>query len=383
MMHRMKYSFSSLLCLLIVMGLASCKPKLDRKIRHLETKLEQTADPKEFAETAMQLHRLYSLYQIEHPGDTSHLLDWAELARKGRENEIAVKCYDQYLNIHKDPSVFELRGNAKLQLGFFEDAAQDYHTAANRVKYPANRKRLLQLYQYNAGLDSLLEQINDELDENINIPENRLSRAGIFLHNGHPNAAKYDIDQVLQQYPDHIEAWYFLALLKKQYNDYTGSLEDLKRYFELAGENHSYRSKARDLQNEINRRIKLAELESRLGKNPDNYTDFLEMGRLYFDLKEYRAASETFTRAVRLRPDSLLGWLYRGQAHIQLGRLGQAMQDLHKALESDPENLSAHNLKAYVHLLRGESELVRKEVEWIREHKGEVLDILDQYLDEQ
>ena len=65
---------------------------------------------------------------------------------------------------------------------------------------------------------------------------------------------------------------------------------------------------------------------------------FLNFARL----KEFDRAIEVAERLTREYPSSPQGYAWLSFAHAQLGRRGEAIRALERALELDPENAQAH-----------------------------------------
>ncbi|MBE7410885.1 MAG: tetratricopeptide repeat protein [Leptospiraceae bacterium] len=84
--------------------------------------------------------------------------------------------------------------------------------------------------------------------------------------------------------------------------------------------------------------------------NPDSaYANFL-LGLNYLGLEKYKESIHALTNAFALESKNSLYVFYRGTAYDKKGDLPNALTDLQKAIELDPNNSNAHNYLGYLYL---------------------------------
>ena len=72
------------------------------------------------------------------------------------------------------------------------------------------------------------------------------------------------------------------------------------------------------------------------------YSIYIRLGITYLNRKSWEDAKNTFDKAVELRPDSSIGWLGLGQAHLQLGQLKESeeafnLSSIYNPLSHEPQ----------------------------------------------
>ncbi len=85
-------------------------------------------------------------------------------------------------------------------------------------------------------------------------------------------------------------------------------------------------------------------------------TEFHFRGEARFERKEYAAAIEDFTQAIKLRPDFSKSLMFRGFALEVLGELERAIADFTKAMEIEPLAGVPYSARARVRLTKGDSD---------------------------
>lgn len=380
-------SFRNIIFYLSLSGMlfiSSCGEEQRRKnIRELEKQFRTTDAPAKKSELANILHKEYSLYHLDHENDTSFLLKWADMAIAGKEFKQARWIYDQYISIQKsNPDVFEQRGRLNALSGYFAQAGEDFQTAASLIDNQNAKNRLREFALTYKHSDSVINAAEEKLREGIDIEKNTLKRANELIKMKQLAAARYDIEYVLETNRKNASAYYLMAKLQYEAGDLKKASEMIDNYNKLETSGDIFLSAATRLEKLIQEKTELAAIQNRLQNNAMSYEDLVEAGTISFRLKKYNNANEYFNKLISQYPDSTLGYLYRGQVNLQTGKLDKAMNDIKIVLSKKPGNISAHNLKAYIHLLRKEFNKLEQEVEFIRSKDGAPLEILEKTLEE-
>lgn len=113
-------------------------------------------------------------------------------------------------------------------------------------------------------------------------------------------------------------------------------------------------------------------------KHPDDYRAFHELGFCYTRLRLNRSALESYHKALELKPGYAPTLLNIGTLYYYLREYNKSAYYLEKAVEADPENVTAHlNLGTTYAMLRKYQEAI-DQVEKARELSGGKDDFADE-----
>lgn len=124
--------------------------------------------------------------------------------------------------------------------------------------------------------------------------------AVLLINMGKKDVAAGWIKTIIDENPDDLESYAFLANLYASMDEY-------------------------DKAEEIYRNI--------LAKNPEDYDNMLLLGALYARQKKFDKARETLEKLVRLNPESFVGYHYLAKIYMETGKLDKAQQAFGQALE--------------------------------------------------
>lgn len=85
---------------------------------------------------------------------------------------------------------------------------------------------------------------------------------------------------------------------------------------------------------------KLAQLDRRAGRDPNNPEIFFEKGKVEYELQQCNSALDSFNQAVDLNSKKPEYLYYRAKLYKDVGRNTKAKWDLIQALELDPTDLT-------------------------------------------
>lgn len=105
------------------------------------------------------------------------------------------------------------------------------------------------------------------------------------------------------------------------------------------------------------RRRRIHQMEAEVAANP-SAGNLEDLGDLYLDNKNYRAAKELFDKAISRRTDSAHPFYRRGQAELALGMNAEALADLEEVVRRDPKHdlLRGQGLLAHAYALNGNAD---------------------------
>lgn len=379
-------SYGLIAMLVLASLLYSCGKSGDvARISALEERMITAQDPIEKSELANLLHREYALYHLHNEKDTLFLMRWAKMAEEGREYEQAIEIYSMLLErAPASPGVYAGRGRLHAGLGYYGEAAADYGRAGSLLPGIDSAKR--REYEYLSGfyyrVDSVISRESQLIAAGNDPRGHLLNRAEQYSDCGYYSAAVADIRQVLESDSTYARAHYLMAVTYMASGDYEHGRQAFETYFSIADPADENFIKAGEQQQRLEQLVLLKTLERDLASEPYAYENLIDAAVTAFRLKKYSEAMVYATRLSESFPDSVFGYLYRGQVNIQTGNLAHALDDMDRVLELEPSNISARNLKGYVLFLRKEFGLLQQEISEIMSRGGEVLEILRPYAED-
>lgn len=95
-----------------------------------------------------------------------------------------------------------------------------------------------------------------------------------------------------------------------------------------------------------------AAYEKALERDPDAPAPHVNLGTLYFHLKQWKQAEAHYRAAIALRPRYALAWFNLGNLHDELRDPDRALECYLKALDADPQFADAHYNAALIYQSR-------------------------------
>ena len=86
------------------------------------------------------------------------------------------------------------------------------------------------------------------------------------------------------------------------------------------------------------------------------YSQHLEEGKKYFNIKQWSKAGTAFEKAIKVNPKNPDGYYHRGKTHFFLKFYNLALRDFNKALELEPDSYSVILARANVFVIWKEHE---------------------------
>jgi tetratricopeptide (TPR) repeat protein len=94
--------------------------------------------------------------------------------------------------------------------------------------------------------------------------------------------------------------------------------------------------------------------------------DFIKSGNAAYKQKDYKKAIADFTEAIRLNPNSTIGYVSRGQIYewkkLTKEDLDKAIADYTQSIQLDPNHFNSYIYRARVYYEKSEYKLVREDV---------------------
>lgn len=276
----------------------------------------------------------------------------AEQAYKTGDWDSFISNMELILDLEPDSAdIHYLIGEAYRFKGEFTNALSAYKEAKNLAPEFAApylgeaRVRLMNDPGYNA--EKLLDNAI-ELDPNYG--EAYLERARFFISHRDPEAAIVDLNRAAALMPSSSDVYLayasaYLALgenesaLEAAEKAYTLDITALPVY-EMLGQLY--------LENEQYQRA-VESLEVYVVYDQENALVLARLGQAYYEIGEYESAVNALDRATTINRTGLRRFLlYRGLAHLELGDIDQAVEDLEDGKDADDESFDAN-----LALLRG------------------------------
>ena len=81
-----------------------------------------------------------------------------------------------------------------------------------------------------------------------------------------------------------------------------------------------------------------------LGKNPKSAEGYVALGRVQFDLKDYKKAKASFTQALSINPSNMLAYEMRAMCHLKFKEDSLVFSDINQILSENPKHKRARNI---------------------------------------
>lgn len=347
-----------------------------RQIEKLESQFHNTAELDQKTKLANRLHKLYSLYYLEE-GDTLFLRSWANLAKQGGEYEEARKIYHNLIKGQAhDASLYLNLSKVNKRLGYIRAAACCDSVAATILLDSREKTYYSQRAERYHKLASRIESAAKAIEIGIDQHRYKLLRAHAYLNLELHDAALYDIQEVLDNDSTNTYGHYLMASVLYDQERNRFALKAIDSYRKHASLNDSLNDRIDELAQSIAFDEQFENLHRKINQGKTTYEELIRLGRKAFERERVNASKLIFNRLITAYPDSIFGYLYRGQLYIKMGLLDKAENDLKKGLKLNPDNISTHNLLGYTYLLKKEYGSMEKEVEKVLALGGEPLEIL-------
>lgn len=195
--------------------------------------------------------------------------------------------------------------------------------------------------------DSALENTDNALLLNNNNSLAHAVRGWAMGRKGDYLPAEAELRKAIEIDPGNALAYaYYAEVLAQQQTDNKGDLTTIDKMIEMsrkAQQNgpdlmETHRSRGLVLEVTSNYSEAITELEAALTIN-DNLADLhLALGRNYkaVDPPQYDKAIEQFNRAIALKPDDPLPYLYTARTYLTAGEFAKAIQYANQAIQQDP-----------------------------------------------
>lgn len=106
----------------------------------------------------------------------------------------------------------------------------------------------------------------------------------------------------------------------------------------------------------------VADFNKLLKDNDENVTAHLALGEVLTNMEKFDDALKHIERAIKLKPDSALGFTLRARLHVAQKDVKAALADLDQALKVDPRDVSALIVRARLHQEEGNLAAARQDI---------------------
>lgn len=184
--------------------------------------------------------------------------------------------------------------------------------------------------------------------------EDMLAGMSAMRAEDHP-AAEESFTKAVNEAPEDMKAWYYRAVNRIGMGDLGGALQDLEQALALSPDDaHSLLRRA-EIKARLGAEISaMADLERVLHVRPTGPAAehaLLQLGHFAMGRNDLVAAKAHYDRIIEIAPYNAYGWCDRGITQAAMHQDDEALADLDRAIELDPELDQAHVQRALV-LLR-------------------------------
>jgi len=264
-------------------------------------------------------------------------------------------------------SVFVSRGLAYLATGRFEEALADFGRAVELDSADIDVRLLLGItYSLLGRSDDALTDLDHVIDIAQDFNMAWVSRGLVRHLLERDDEALADLDRAVELDPDNLMAYAARGMAYQNMGRYEDALADLDRAVQLDPDNTlarlgvEFRIGREDADQQMGHREDVrAGLARAIGDSaiPAQMETMsrIQRARTYQDMGRYEEALADLDRAVELDPDNFITRVFRGAAYQNMGRYEEALADLDRAIELGPDNLPARSIEAMAHVERGKA----------------------------
>ncbi|MBF0490660.1 MAG: tetratricopeptide repeat protein [Candidatus Omnitrophica bacterium] len=222
-----------------------------------------------------------------------------------------------------------------------------------------------------AGLyDETIEKLNKVLEIDPYYPDAYWSRAGVYIVKGNYDQALSDYNQALEFNPNSVEAYSGRGALYDEKGNYDAAISDLTKAITInPNYSEAYRNRASTYDKKGSYNPALVDINKAIELDPKISVYYFARAVVYFHLAEYQKSWEDAMKA------NTLGYkvdpLFFGDVKKALkqeafdnaqkaygkGKFDEAIVDLNKVLEIDPQSFEAYSLRASMNASNGHLDL--------------------------
>jgi tetratricopeptide (TPR) repeat protein len=181
-----------------------------------------------------------------------------------------------------------------------------------------------------------------------------VDRAEDKLRFGDLAGALTDLERAAQWAPANADIFQARAQLKFQTNDLEGSIHDFDRVIELAPRNvRAYLGRSIAYERLGRHAEAIDDVTKAIGMAPDEPDLYELRAQLKIENKDVEGSLKDYERLIQVSPKRSSAYLGRSVVYQRLQRHREAIDDLTKAIELDPDHATPRNNRAYARAIAG------------------------------
>ncbi|MEO0468444.1 MAG: tetratricopeptide repeat protein [Bacteroidota bacterium] len=251
--------------------------------------------------------------------------------------DLSRHTYDQLLEFNpNDIRLYQERANLLRRMGEYGQALGDYSFVLDRD--PGNLNVLISrgaLYHERGDYNLALSDFNQVLNLMPELSPVLCSRAEVYAAQGNPARAMRDYNQAIQLTPEYPEAYYGKALLMQESGRVDEALAQVRKALEINPEYEAALLFEGKVMEEQGKEDDALIAYTRILERKPTAMAYRQRGSLYLKLGEYQEAITDLSKAIDYNPNFALAWRERGQARFALQEYEKAIQNLNQALSID------------------------------------------------
>ena len=263
----------------------------------------------------------------------------AELYRQFGLARRAATRIDEVIALKPDHApAHQLAGEVYLSLKQYDKAIASWRKALELN--PADRKAQMWIARAEKArkAGALLAELDGKLARNPTDLDALLARARLRSQGGDWQGTLGDLDILLDAEPKNAEAVALAGMAHYRLGRLDKAIRFWDRAVKVDPENKQYGTwlaegkKLKQLQEDLKR------VEARLRKSPGEAALYLQAGKLWSQVRNWRNASERFGEAVRRMPENAVARKEYAVALFRLGKMEEALKELETCVKLDPAN---------------------------------------------
>ena len=310
---------------------------------------------------------------IQNPSDASLVVKRGELRLLMDDYDGAMRDgLDVIKSNPKNYSAYNLAATTCQKTGDINKAIQ-YLNKVQKLQ-PDNAQisfTLANLFKVNRQMDASLAILNSLIEKDPNEAGFYLSRASIYLMQNRITDAKNDYDKAISVAPENYICYRERGLFRMHNTAPDLARKDIEKAGFILDE--KIRKNPQDatlltahaeiMEQLGNIQGALNDYETYLKTWPDNSSILQKEGEIYFTLKEWQKSIDAYTAVIENFTEDAKIFFRRGLSFQQNGNLAEALNDLSKAVQLEPESYAYHYFRAMIRTKMGDSQGLVKDLE--------------------
>lgn len=179
---------------------------------------------------------------------------------------------------------------------------------------------------------------------------------------GDDEGALIDLEQVMSINPRYADAYYQRGLILSHMGDYVEAIMNFEKAATLSVAIKGKAEQGIGIANYYLKQYGIAKskFEAAAAIDPSNAINYVWLGRLRAEERDYKGALELYNKAIALNPEYSAAYLFKGRTlAFFMKNYDEGIMAFSKAIETDPDYADAYLQRAYAYNQKGNGKLAK------------------------